>query len=274
MRSSVCRSIDSAPCGRSTSSRVSKEVSRRYGEEHHAAIDGVSGAELTATWLDLQADAPPALDGEDDWQPESVPSEMDLLVGAWAQLVSGPAKAARTARGYTGPRCASQSTTVSRESCPLRGSLVHRERRSTSRSTPHRRFRFGEAAFEDLKAVKNCFGCTVNDVVLALCAGALRRYLLARERTARRAARRLGPDVGASRRGKAERGESAVGDARLTCDRHCRPRRAFAHDLARHVAGEVAGGPDRRGRADRLDGVHAPGPHRRCGSPDHHDAAV
>ncbi len=49
------------------------------------------------------------------------------------------------------------------------------------RSQPHRRVAFGEVSLDDLKAVKNHFSCTVNDVVLALCAGALRRYLLARD---------------------------------------------------------------------------------------------
>ena len=47
--------------------------------------------------------------------------------------------------------------------------------------TAHRRVAFGEVSLDDIKTVKNHFNCTVNDVVLALCAGALRRYLLARD---------------------------------------------------------------------------------------------
>ena len=57
---------------------------------HHAAIDGISGAELSATWLDLEADPPPETDG-DDWQPERVPSEIDLLLGGVAPAAFGPA---------------------------------------------------------------------------------------------------------------------------------------------------------------------------------------
>ena len=64
---------------------------------HHAAIDGVSGAELSASWLDLEPD-PPAQTGTDDWRPERVPGEVDLVVDAWAQLVSGRLTAARAAR--------------------------------------------------------------------------------------------------------------------------------------------------------------------------------
>jgi WS/DGAT/MGAT family acyltransferase len=45
------------------------------------------------------------------------------------------------------------------------------------RITPHRRFAFGSLDLEDVKEIKNQFGVTVNDVVLALCSGALRRYL-------------------------------------------------------------------------------------------------
>ena len=43
---------------------------------------------------------------------------------------------------------------------------------------PHRRWAFRTLPLDDVKAVKNAAGSTVNDVVMALCAGALRRWLL------------------------------------------------------------------------------------------------
>jgi WS/DGAT/MGAT family acyltransferase len=43
--------------------------------------------------------------------------------------------------------------------------------------TPHRGFAFASVSLTDVKMVKNAFGVTVNDVVLGLCAGALRSYL-------------------------------------------------------------------------------------------------
>jgi WS/DGAT/MGAT family acyltransferase len=46
------------------------------------------------------------------------------------------------------------------------------------RITPHRRFAFGRLSLDDVKAVKNAHGTTVNDVVVAICAGAVRRWLL------------------------------------------------------------------------------------------------
>jgi WS/DGAT/MGAT family acyltransferase len=42
--------------------------------------------------------------------------------------------------------------------------------------TPHRKFAFTQIALDDVKMVKNALGGTVNDVVLALCSGALRSY--------------------------------------------------------------------------------------------------
>jgi diacylglycerol O-acyltransferase / wax synthase len=47
--------------------------------------------------------------------------------------------------------------------------------------TPHRKIAFTHLPLDDVKAVKRAFGTTVNDVVLAICAGALRRYLEARK---------------------------------------------------------------------------------------------
>jgi WS/DGAT/MGAT family acyltransferase len=44
--------------------------------------------------------------------------------------------------------------------------------------TPHRRFAYTTIPLEEAKKVRRAAGCTFNDVVLALCSGALRRYLL------------------------------------------------------------------------------------------------
>jgi len=43
--------------------------------------------------------------------------------------------------------------------------------------TPHRRLALRSVDLESVKTVKNAFGVSVNDVVLAMCAGALRRWL-------------------------------------------------------------------------------------------------
>jgi len=49
------------------------------------------------------------------------------------------------------------------------------------RISPHRRWAFCTVSLSDVKRVKNAQGCTVNDVVMALCTGALRRWLLDHE---------------------------------------------------------------------------------------------
>lgn len=45
------------------------------------------------------------------------------------------------------------------------------------RVSPHRRYAFGQLALADVKALKDHYDCTVNDVMVAICAGAVRRWL-------------------------------------------------------------------------------------------------
>jgi diacylglycerol O-acyltransferase / wax synthase len=145
---------------------------------HHSAIDGVSGAELTAAWLDLEAD-PPADADDDNWHAERLPNDVDLLIGAWTQLASSPVKAVRAARRIV--ETALHVSEHNRDSgvMPPPSPFSAPKTSFNQAITPHRRVAFAEVALDDLKAVKNHFGCTVNDVILALCASALRRYLLA-----------------------------------------------------------------------------------------------
>ena len=46
------------------------------------------------------------------------------------------------------------------------------------RVSPHRRFVFGQLPLSEFKAAKNNHGATVNDVVVSVCAGAVRRWLI------------------------------------------------------------------------------------------------
>jgi WS/DGAT/MGAT family acyltransferase len=59
-----------------------------------------------------------------------------------------------------------------------RSNLVPPKTSFNGRISAHRRFAFGQLALSDIKAVKNAYGCTVNDVVIALCGGAVRRWLI------------------------------------------------------------------------------------------------
>ena len=65
------------------------------------------------------------------------------------------------------------------------------------RVSPHRRFVFGRLELERVKAVKNAHGCTVNDVVVSICAGAVRRWLISHTELPARPARRPDPGLGA-----------------------------------------------------------------------------
>lgn len=147
------------------------------GKMHHAAIDGVSGAEIMATLLDLEPDPPERLI-VDAWRSEQIPSDAELIALAMTALVGHPMKALKTARRVV--ETALHVTEHNRESgmAPPPSPFSAPKTRLNGSLTPHRRVAFAAQALDDFKKVKNRFNCTVNDVVLAVCAGALRRHLL------------------------------------------------------------------------------------------------
>jgi diacylglycerol O-acyltransferase len=146
---------------------------------HHSMIDGVTGAELMVHLFDLEPSAAvePAEQGSDDRQPEHIPNDLELVAYAARSLARQPVRLARTipatvrsvvsivSRRRGG--ASGMATPFSAPRTPWNGAI-----------TPHRVVAVGTLSLDDVKAVKNHFGTTVNDVVLALCSGALRKYLL------------------------------------------------------------------------------------------------
>lgn len=141
---------------------------------HHSAIDGVSGAELLTSFFDLEREPAPVPPPE----PKHIdppPGELEILRSAAtakvrAGLNFGPL-ASRTVRALGTIRRNRREGVAG--GTPLTAPRTHFNGAITSQ----RNVAFAHVGLDALKSVKNAFGCTVNDVILATCAGALRRYL-------------------------------------------------------------------------------------------------
>ncbi|MDX6310422.1 MAG: diacylglycerol O-acyltransferase / wax synthase [Nocardioidaceae bacterium] len=170
-----------------------------YSKVHHAAIDGVSGAEILATIMDVTAEPRVVDPPVDFWDPAPLPGAADLLTRGVVSMLRQPLDAARIlptaiphladlpgASLLPGAQTMSRmgDSLVSWATAGARGRTVRRRTIVTPPTplnghiTAHRRFAFGSLPLDEVKAVKNAFGMTVNDVVMALCATVLRRWLL------------------------------------------------------------------------------------------------
>jgi WS/DGAT/MGAT family acyltransferase len=167
---------------------------------HHAAVDGMSGAEILGTLMDTSPEGPKIADPRKDWKPDREPAQLELLPRALLGMAAQPVRALRaTPRtlpnlmelpGASSVPGVGAVAGLARRAArlagigPSEGSIIERPRMSAPRTslngavTPHRRFAFASLPLDDVKAVKSAFGATVNDVVMAICASALRRWLI------------------------------------------------------------------------------------------------
>ena len=146
---------------------------------HHCMIDGVSGADITAVLLDMTRE-PPEITPE-PWTPAPEPRPTQLLTDALRERVTQPAEIFRGLRAAVrAPRRAVEQTT---EFLGGIGALAWAGLNPAPATPlnvdtgPHRRFEFVRASLDDFKTIKNSLGGTVNDVVLAVVTGSLRRFM-------------------------------------------------------------------------------------------------
>ena len=143
---------------------------------HHCAVDGVSGAELMVNLFDLEPTGRD-LEPPEAREPEPIPSDAEMVRHALASL----ARRQLALVPLLGTTARTVGRLVSRHRDPdaVVGAVPLTAPKTpwNAAITPHRLLSFTRVPLGDVKRVKNAVGCTVNDVVLALMGGALRRYL-------------------------------------------------------------------------------------------------
>ncbi len=146
---------------------------------HHATIDGVSGASLVTSMLDLEPEpsTPPPVD---EWRSEHRPSDLELLRHALLSRARHPVPLAMAMATPKVVRSALNVARLRRDPDRPTGGVPLTAPRTVFNAplTPHRRVAMASVSLDEVKAVKNALGCTLNDVVLATATGALRTYLL------------------------------------------------------------------------------------------------
>lgn len=147
---------------------------------HHAAIDGLLGAELLVQLLDLQPEPRPVAAEDPPWRADPLPTAAELVAGAVTSLAARPATLLETVRRTLDTvdtvRRRNQETPGPPPPAPFRAPRTSINRPVTSR----RRVAWSQVPLDDVRAVRAAFDCTVNDVVLTICGGALRAYLAGR----------------------------------------------------------------------------------------------
>ncbi len=150
---------------------------------HHAAVDGVSGMELTVALLDLERDPPPVPPPDEPWEPEAVPDPVSMLGYAVTSLARQPLRVVRalpkTARA--GLRVLQQRRRSTPDLPPPPFPFQAPRTPLNVALGPDRTFAWGRVPLDELKSVKRALGGTLNDVVLAVTAGGLLRWLEARD---------------------------------------------------------------------------------------------
>ena len=173
-----------------------------YTKIHNACVLGTDGAELLSTLLDPSPDGREIAPEVVPWSPDRTPTNAEMLSRGLFSLASQPRaqwrlqrrlmrSTMRTASKQIGPTLATVQEAMQRT--PGLSSLVPSPKADTemlsrpaavaprlsfNRSiSSHRRYAYGSLSLDDIKTIKDTGDYTINDVLMAICAGGLRTWL-------------------------------------------------------------------------------------------------
>lgn len=145
-----------------------------FAKMHHSTVDGVTGANMLSQLCTLTPEDPD-LDEELVSQSAGGSGTLELAVGGALSRLATPWRLASLLPGTLGvlPSWINRARKGLAMPAPFTAPRTPFNRTITG----HRSISFASVDLADVKRVKNAFGTTVNDVVLAVCSTALRKYL-------------------------------------------------------------------------------------------------
>jgi WS/DGAT/MGAT family acyltransferase len=142
---------------------------------HHATVDGVSGASLVSELCSIDPAAGPMGGAGAHPAVEPRPRDRDIVLEGVLGIAKRPVKLAQVLPHTvaTLPRWVRRA----RRGAAMPAPFTAPRTSFNATISGHRSIAFTRLDLGEIKEIKNAFGTTVNDVVLALCSGALRKYL-------------------------------------------------------------------------------------------------
>ena len=144
---------------------------------HHAAIDGMSGSEILSALFDVTPE-PREVPPPDDPPDAKAPGKLKLLGKAGLNLGETRRALSKTVKDTVKGAIKSGATWGIKRVQPPPFPFSAPQTRLNAQVSPRRVWSAARLELDRIKAIKQKAGATVNDVVLTVCAGALRRYLL------------------------------------------------------------------------------------------------
>jgi diacylglycerol O-acyltransferase len=169
---------------------------------HHSVVDGVSGNEILGTLLDLSPEGRDIEPPKEPREGERRPSQLEMLARGLTGIPRQPIRMLRSIptvvpnlSDFPGVGTIPGAPTATRAIAKAWGLLPGTSNAAVLEATTarpprtpfngrisaHRSFAFGSLSLDAVKQLKNELGITVNDVVVALCATAVRDWLLERD---------------------------------------------------------------------------------------------
>jgi len=140
---------------------------------HHSAMGGITAGQILEALHDVEPYPKRAKETVPSWEPETPPKLSTLVGKGYLKLLKSPTKMLALGKNIITSRDLNKTQEQSDDHDPIE---ITAKTRFNELISPHRVMGGYSAQLDDIKLIKNVAGATVNDVVLGIVGGTMRRY--------------------------------------------------------------------------------------------------